>query len=550
MIRSMKGLLLTMVVGLAFLVACGGGNDGVAFVTKESLEAGIDAGIPTESVTSAPSPAPPGGETGRSFAREVPVVVEKEVTKEVMVEAVRPSALSLQASVGRDEADVVEITFGEEQVAQLVTQQRIIVRTVDMRVVVSDVAASIDRSTELAQELGGWVVSTNRSEKHRGFISIRVPAERLDEAILRLRQSAVEVESEVSTSRDVTDEYVDTRSRLTNLTATEGALLELLKKAEKVEDALNVQEALTRVQGDIERLQGRIKFLEQTSAFSLLNLSLVLEAAEMESDAGPDQTEGVGEAVRFRAFFSPPEGIEEFSYTWDFGDGTPIIHSSRTAPTEDEGKRVTATVSHVYFDERDSPYIAQFEITGSGEAGLAEGEDTLIVTVTRVPTIEVFAGDTIIVKEGEQVEFNGSFTRPEGLKDLKYRWTFGDGTTPSEGDLEAGVTNAVTTHVYPDHRPLAFTATLTIIGESDAGAVESSSSVRVLVTESEGWVVAGWSAGEQVKIAVRSLSAVGQWGVTGLVWAGIFSPLILAAAVVAVLLNRRRRARAGGPGTG
>jgi hypothetical protein len=265
----------------------------------------------------------------------------------------------------------------------------------------------------------------------------------------------------------------------------------------------------------------------------------------MDSDAGPDQTAGVGEAARFRAFFSPPEGIEDFSYTWDFGDGTPVIHSGRTAPTEDEDKRVTATVTHVYSDERDSPYIAQLEITGSGEAGLAESEDILIVTVTRIPTIEVFAGERLIVEEGEQVEFNGSFTRPEGIKDLKYRWTFGDGTTPAEGELAEGVTNAVASHVYPDHRPFPFTATLTIMGESEAGAVEGTSPVRVHVTESEGWVVAGWSVGEQVRTAVRSSSAVGQWAVTGLIWAGIFSPLIVVVAVVTVVLNRRRRARAG-----
>ena len=270
-----------------------------------------------------------------------------------------------------------------------------------------------------------------------------------------------------------------------------------------------------------------------------MNLTLVLDAAEMSADAGEDQTAGVGELVRFRAFFKPPEEIEDFTYTWDFGDGSPIMHSSRTAPTEDKDTRVIATVTHVYSDERDSPYIAQLEITGSGEAGLAEGEDTVIVTVTRIPTIEVFAGERIAVEEGEEVEFSGSFTRPAGVSNVQYRWTFGDGTDPVEGELAEGVTNAVATHVYPDHRPFPFTAKLTITAESEAGATEGSAVVSVRVIESEGYVIAGWSVADQLKTAVRSLSAVGQWLVTGLLWLGIFSPVV-AVAGVAVFFARRR----------
>ena len=72
----------------------------------------------------------------------------------------------------------------------------------------------------------------------------------------------------------MTDEYYDIQARLTNLEATEGALIKLLDRAEKVEDALSIQQSLSEVQEDIERLQGRIKLLEQTAAYSLINVSL------------------------------------------------------------------------------------------------------------------------------------------------------------------------------------------------------------------------------------------------------------------------------------
>ena len=286
-----------------------------------------------------------------------------------------------------------------EQGVVLVSQQRIIIRTVEMSLEVTDIPGTFDGVADLAKEFGGWVVFSDKSRRYTAFISVRVQAERLDEAIMRLRGMAVEVDSEVTSSRDVTDEYVDLTSRLTNMEATEGALLRILERAEKVEDALKVQTELTRVQEEIERLQGRIKFLEQTSAFSLLNVSLRLAPIEMPVDAGEDQTFSVGEFARFRATFRPPVDAEEFVFTWDFGDGSSPVTSDRTAPTTDEGGRVTATVTHIYGDDRDSPYIVEVKITATGEAGVAEGDDTLVATVTREPVIEVFAGGDQVATE-------------------------------------------------------------------------------------------------------------------------------------------------------
>ena len=435
-----------------------------------------------------------------------------------------------------------DIEASSEIHAQLVNQERIIVRTVEATIVVTDVQGSMDRITALARELGGWVVSTNRFEKHRGFISFRVPAEALDKATARLREMAVQVKAEVSDSRDVTDEYFDLRARLDNQEATEEALLKLLGRAETVEAALKVQQTLTGVQEEVERLQGKIKLLEETSAFSLVSVNLELEPVDMAVEEIADKTTGVGERVRFRAFFKPPEGIEDFSYTWDFGDGE-SIRGHQTAPTEKEDTRVAATVTHRYRDEEDSPYIVQFEIQGSGEAGAAEGDTTLMVEVTRIPDIVVFAGESIAVDEGEEVEFSGSFTRPPGLNEVEYRWDFGDGSEPATGMLGVGITTAVATHVYEHHRPFSYQATLTITAESEAGTVEDSSSLDVRVREMPGWVITGLSFSDQGKTAVRTLSAVGQGVLIGVIWVAILSPAWLVVGGGGYWLIRRYKGR-------
>ena len=491
------------------------------------------------------------GAPGMPGAPAAPAAAAAPAPREVVVEeamavlaapAAAPAAPAPRLVRVSEQAAAADIEASSETHAQLVNQERIIVRTVEATIVVTDVQGSMDRITALARELGGWVVSTNRFEKHRGFISFRVPAEALDKATARLREMAVEVKAEVSDSRDVTDEYFDLRARLDNQKATEEALLKLLGRAETVEAALKVQQTLTGVQEEVERLQGRIKLLEETSAFSLVSVNLELEPVDMAVEEIADKTTGVGERVRFRAFFKPPEGIEDFGYTWDFGDGE-SIRGHQTAPTEKEDTRVTATVTHRYRDEEDSPYIVQFEIQGSGEAGAAEGDTTLMVKVTRIPDIVVFAGESIAVDEGEEVEFSGSFTRPPGLNEVEYRWDFGDGSEPATGMLGVGITTAVATHVYEHHRPFSYQATFTITAESEAGTVEDSSSLDVRVREMPGWVITGLSFSDQGKTAVRTLSAVGQGALIGVIWVAILSPAWLVVGGGGYWLIRRYKGR-------
>ncbi|MCH7787134.1 MAG: DUF4349 domain-containing protein, partial [Chloroflexi bacterium] len=215
--------------------ACSSADDETQFARGESADSGGFAGQPG-------APGLPALPTPSAMAT---VVVEMQKTVPVSERSVAASApepaLADAAptspgfglpSLGGDDAafDFGESSSTEEQAA-LVAQQRIIVRTVDMHVVVSDIALALDEIAGLAQELGGWVVSSDRSQKHQGFISVRIPADKLDDGVLRLRQLAFEVDSEVTSSRDVTDEYVDISARLKNFQATEEALLRLMDRA-------------------------------------------------------------------------------------------------------------------------------------------------------------------------------------------------------------------------------------------------------------------------------------------------------------------------------
>ena len=541
MISPMKYLCLSLLLSLAVLVlGCSSSGDGDSFFSQSS-----------GAFAPAVAPEPEIALFDESAYFDEPAEFQEEAASDDAMATTFVAAAEAPAGLPQALDDVEQDAVGDESgqslpdgdAVNLNQERRIIVRTVDMGIIVVDVAETVDAIGDVAEEMGGWLVSSSRAEEHRGFVSIRVPAERLEEAIMRLRGMAQEVRSEISYSRDVTDEYYDIQARLTNLEATEGALIKLLDRAEKVEDALSIQQSLSGVQEDIERMQGRIKLLEQTSAFSLINVSLELVKGEMVVNAGEDTTAAVGEPVRFRATFTSPADVEEFIFTWDFGDGSPPVTSDRTAPTEEESQRVTATVTHVYGDERDSPYIAQIKMTGIGEAGEFEGEDTLIVTVSRAPVIEVFFGEGFSTEAGESVQLSGSFTRPSEVRDVQYVWDFGDGSDPEVGSVAEGVTTVVASHTYQHHRPHPYEVRLTIKAQSDAGPVESWSVAPVFVDEPLGWTVSGWDVDDQVKGAVRSLSDVGLGIATVGIWLTIFSPIWIGALIVVAVMVRRKRAR-------
>ena len=504
------GILFLLGLLIAGILGCGGWEESQDATTDSYDSAATAAPAAAAAPTAAPAatfaPAPTAAPAPAEMADETRAAVTSAVSK------VQPSPA---------------------------TRNRVIVHTGNMLLVVDDVAGSVDRITGMAREFGGWVVNSDRTSRHRGFVAIRVPAESLTGVMDRLEGTAIDVKARSLTSEDVTDEYVDSQSRLVSLRETERVLLELLGRADDVEDALKVQQEITQLQVQIEELQGRINFLEETAAYSLLMVSLELSTHSMPVDVGPDDAIRVGEIVRFRATFRPPAGIENFTFQWDFGDGNGAAGSGSAPKADDPGSRVTSSVNHVYGEEGD--YVARITINGEGDAGLAEGTDALVASVTVVPFIEAFAGDNRVAEEGDEVEYRGSFTRPDGLWDFQFRWDFGDGTPTVTGNPDEGATRVDAVHSYTDHRPRPYAVTFTVSAMSDAGRVTASDSFGVEVKESKGIVVGGWDFGATGKAAVRALSAVGRALVIVLIWVGIFSPVWLIIGGILVFMARRRR---------
>ena len=163
------------------------------------------------------------------------------------------------------------------------TEERMIVRTGEMALVVEDVTQAAEEIAKLAASFGGYVVSSRiwgEDEGEKGWISIRVPDGEFEIALVELRDLAIRVESESTDSQDVTEEYIDLESRLKNAEATEQQYLALLEKAEDVDDILRIYDYLSWVRQDIEQIKGRMQYLERTTSMSLISVELEPETTD------------------------------------------------------------------------------------------------------------------------------------------------------------------------------------------------------------------------------------------------------------------------------
>jgi len=154
---------------------------------------------------------------------------------------------------------------------------RKIVKTADLGLRSEEVRQSAARAQQLAATAGGTVLSSQvyRSDDSvTADLILSVPSEEFERVLDELRSLGEKVTTDSISGQDVTEEYVDLKSRERNLRATEESLLRLYDRAENVEEALSIQRELTTVRGEIELVQGRIKYLDQRSTYSQITLNI------------------------------------------------------------------------------------------------------------------------------------------------------------------------------------------------------------------------------------------------------------------------------------
>ena len=165
---------------------------------------------------------------------------------------------------------------------------RKLIRSVQIDALVAEVDSTRRQAQALAIEMGGYVAHVD-SHLENGVpfarVSLRVPVDKLDAALVALRRLAVRVVSEQQNVQDVTEQWVDLDAQLRTLRATEKELLALLaesrKRGQKLADIMAVYRELTGIRSQIEQLEGQLKSLDQLAALSSIDVTLrPVEAAK------------------------------------------------------------------------------------------------------------------------------------------------------------------------------------------------------------------------------------------------------------------------------
>ncbi|HEV8264922.1 MAG TPA: DUF4349 domain-containing protein [Gemmatimonadales bacterium] len=204
----------------------------------------------------------------------------------------RPASVALEAAVVTGSAAELPPIPPADVTAAMV------IRTANASIQVDSLEPAVARVRQLAARVGGFVANTGvqsgTGQLRSASLEIKVPAVRFDEALSGLspigKLESVNVEAE-----DVGEEYVDVTARMENAHRLEQRLIDLLAtRTGKLKDVLDVEQSLARVREEIERYEGRLRYLRAHTAMSTLTV-YVHEPVPVVGSAG---TSVMGEAFK------------------------------------------------------------------------------------------------------------------------------------------------------------------------------------------------------------------------------------------------------------
>ena len=198
--------------------------------------------------------------------------------------------MAQEAPAAESAADTVAQADGGGTEGGALLGRKIIARAT-VELIVADAQQTVDAITGLMGQVGGYISNANLyrgyyndSQLLQGTLTLRVPAERLEETMAALEALAVDVGTRTINREDVTDQYTDLDAQLRNLEATENELREMLAEVRarpnaKPEDILAVHQRLTDIRGQIEQVQGTKNMLDNLIGLSTIDVTLTPDAA-------------------------------------------------------------------------------------------------------------------------------------------------------------------------------------------------------------------------------------------------------------------------------
>jgi hypothetical protein len=210
-----------------------------------------------------------------SSSQRLSAVSSPKEVQQLQSEAKPETNDSVTKQVSLNEADKAEST--------LEAADRKIIRNADITIEVPSTTEAQHRVTSIAEAHGGFVVTSEAKQRQSNDpaqrtldikLVVRVPSNQFGNAFDEIKKLAGNTPAEQVTSQDVTEDFIDLEARIKTQKALEVQFLEIMRQAHKIEDALEVQRQIAEVRTEIEKLEGRKRFLENRASLSTINVNI------------------------------------------------------------------------------------------------------------------------------------------------------------------------------------------------------------------------------------------------------------------------------------
>lgn len=197
-----------------------------------------------------------------------------DVSGSISSDSVAKTSLGLR----RGENEISNIMPVRKEAAPITeSQDKLVIRESSLSLLVDNVVKVQKQIIKKAEELGGYMVDSyldNPQEMAMATVIVRVPQEKLDQALTYFRNLSIKVIAEKLQGQDVTDQYIDIEARLKTLYKTKARFEEIMEKATQVQDILNVQREIINLQSQIDSLKGQQQYYEKNAQMAKLTVYL------------------------------------------------------------------------------------------------------------------------------------------------------------------------------------------------------------------------------------------------------------------------------------
>ena len=167
-----------------------------------------------------------------------------------------------------------------------------IVKEGDISFEAKDIAATRKALLSELSKLGGYADEDNESvnsedQRKEYNIKARIPARNFEIFLDSISSGAVKIDSKHISISDVTNQYIDMTTRLRNQKILENTYINLLKRASKMSDVLDIEDKLTDTRSEIESEQGQLNYLGKQIAYSSLDITFYTKQIQQEIGMGP-----------------------------------------------------------------------------------------------------------------------------------------------------------------------------------------------------------------------------------------------------------------------